>query len=205
MSVFPENCLEIGNSCIFVAPLRKASRFHLEGLPVLCKFMMTPSSSTTTVCPVNHTSQQSSCPINHSEATSTETCPVDHSSRSNWAGFLSSAPSSHPHVKLSHDREVSSIPKASDGKWVYPSEAQFFAAMARKKHDPNAADMKTVVPIHNAVNERTWNEILKWEAGKGGDACGGVKLVSFKGRPSDRSPKARLNTLLGYANNFSLE
>jgi cytochrome c heme-lyase len=81
---------------------------------------------------------------------------------------------------------------------VYPSEAQFFAAMARKNHNPNAVDMKTIVPIHNAVNERAWGEIMKWEAGKGGDACGGVKLVNFKGRPGDRSPKAQLNMLLGY-------
>jgi cytochrome c heme-lyase len=81
---------------------------------------------------------------------------------------------------------------------VYPSEAQFFAAMARKNHSPNAVDMKSIVPIHNAVNERAWSEILNWEAGKGGDACGGVRLVNFKGRPGDRSPKARLNTLLGY-------
>jgi len=103
-----------------------------------------------------------------------------------------------PHVPLSQDREVSSIPKTNEGKWVYPSEAQFFAAMARKHHNPNAADMRSIVPIHNAVNERAWSEILGWEAGKGGDACGGVKLVNFKGRPGDRSPKSRLNTLLGY-------
>jgi cytochrome c heme-lyase len=80
---------------------------------------------------------------------------------------------------------------------VYPSEAQFFAAMARKNHNPQASDMKTIVPIHNAVNERAWSEVLKWEAGRGGAKCGGVKLVNFKGRPNDMSPKARLMTFLG--------
>jgi cytochrome c heme-lyase len=64
-------------------------------------------------------------------------------------------------VGLSQDREISSIPKRSDGNWVYPSETQFFAAMARENHNPNAVDMKTIVPFHIAVNERAWGEIMK--------------------------------------------
>jgi cytochrome c heme-lyase len=81
---------------------------------------------------------------------------------------------------------------------VYPSEAQFYAAMARKDHNPRAPDMRVVVPIHNAVNERAWSHIREWEVGRGGERCGGVRLVSFKGRPGDPSPKARILTLLGY-------
>jgi len=73
---------------------------------------------------------------------------------------------------------------------------------AAQNHNPQAADMKTVVPIHNAVNERAWGEILKWEAGRGGDACGGVSLVNFKGKPGERSLRARWRTLLGYAPPF---
>ncbi|CAE6506598.1 unnamed protein product [Rhizoctonia solani] len=95
-------------------------------------------------------------------------------------------------------RETSSIPRLDGQKWVYPSEAQFFAAMARKNHNPQSPDMRVVVPIHNAVNERAWGELLAWEAGRGSEACGGVKLVSFKGRPGDRTPKAWFKTLLGY-------
>ncbi|KIY43847.1 cytochrome c and c1 heme-lyase, partial [Fistulina hepatica ATCC 64428] len=98
---------------------------------------------------------------------------------------------------------LSSIPRASeDGNWVYPSEAQFYAAMARKNHDPQAADMRTIVPIHNAVNERAWAEVLKWEAGRGGEACGGVKLVTFSGDAKRISPKARCKMLLGYSAPF---
>lgn len=52
---------------------------------------------------------------------------------------------------------------AATGNWVYPSEKMFFEAMKRKGHDPQSADMRTVVPIHNAVNERAWAEIKKWE------------------------------------------
>jgi cytochrome c heme-lyase len=62
---------------------------------------------------------------------------------------------------------------------------------------PNPEDMKTIVPIHNAVNERAWYELMKWEEGQGGEKCGGVRLVSFKGRPKDRTPKAWLNVALG--------
>jgi cytochrome c heme-lyase len=161
------------------------------------------------------------CPVDHKSLGSS--CPVDHTSRSTWnkilphssdtlqmptgpdepasasrPGSSGSAPASAPVPEsLSTSREVSSIPRNDNEKWVYPSEAQFYAAMARKKHDPKAPDMKVVVPIHNAVNERAWSHIKEWEAGRGGEKCGGVRLVSFKGRPGEPSPKARILTLLG--------
>lgn len=94
---------------------------------------------------------------------------------------------------LATDREVSTIPRAlppetapakeerpannegesgfdKSGKWIYPSEQMFFEAMRRKNHDPKVEDMRTIVPIHNAVNERAWGEILAWERGKGGES-----------------------------------
>jgi cytochrome c heme-lyase len=92
-----------------------------------------------------------------------------------------SKPSDTP-KSLGVDREVSTIPRASpvdaDGKpansekesgvseggnWVYPSEKMFFEAMKRKGYQSEAKDMKTIVPIHNAVNERAWKEIKEWE------------------------------------------
>lgn len=153
----------------------------------------------------------SECPVNTQPA---DKCPVDHTTRSKWSDFArpypssaSASASSSTQPPLSAERETSSIPRAltfegsdetgTSGKWVYPSEAQFFAAMARKNHDPKAADMKTIVPIHNAVNERAWAELLRWENGRGGDRCGGVKLVTFKGNPGQISPKARWKILLG--------
>lgn len=108
---------------------------------------------------------------------------------------------------------------------MYPSEAQFFAAMRRKGWDPRPEDMANVVRIHNAVNERAWMHVLEWEevrrrqgGGSGGSgnkddarrlcACCGradcaganeeVRLKRFVGRPTDLSPKARLLNLLGY-------
>jgi cytochrome c heme-lyase len=149
-------------------------------------------------------------------------------SRQTQADTPASTPAPAPRAKsqLDESRVISSIPRSSDpgpsacpandeqetgasktGHWVYPSEKQFFDAMKRKGHDAAAADMKTVVPIHNAVNERAWAEILKWEAPyvepvvKGG--CGGPRLHSFAGLGSaTMSPKARVNTLLGYTAPF---
>jgi cytochrome c heme-lyase len=131
----------------------------------------------------------------------------------------SSAPesSSSSSVRLANDREISTIPRGAGsmyshntdaapvaaeheagGNWVYPSEQQFFNAMMRKKHNPQAKDMKTIVPIHNAVNEKAWEEVLVWEAGMGGEKCpGGIKLSSFVGRPQDRTPKAWMKTIFG--------
>ncbi|WWC61634.1 uncharacterized protein I303_104218 [Kwoniella dejecticola CBS 10117] len=90
-----------------------------------------------------------------------------------------------------------------NGKWVYPSEQQFFNAMMRKNHNPQARDMRTVVPIHNAVNEKAWEQILLWESKiEGSEKCGGPKLISFVGKPKERSPKAWAKTALGYTPPF---
>jgi len=78
----------------------------------------------------------------------------------------------------------------------------FFDAMKRKNYDPQARDMQSIVPIHNAVNERAWKEILDWEKGRGSEKCGGPKLVSFSGQATALTPKARFNSILGYTAPF---
>jgi len=145
---------------------------------------------------------------------------VDYTTRSTWGNILphssdtlSSESASQPTStsnnatrapeSFSTSREVSSIPRSDKENWVYPSEAQF-AAMARKNHDPRAPDMKVVVPIHNATNERAWLHIKEWEAGRGEERCGGIRLVGFKGRPGEPRSKARILTLLGYVPFHSL-
>lgn len=153
------------------------------------------------------------CPVDHSQLRETaqaDKCPVDHKSNSSpWNSLFSSrsnqsTPESKP-ATLPTDREVSSIPRLDGENWVYPSQAQFYAAMARKQHNPQGSDMRVVVPIHNAVNERAWGEVLHWERGWGGEKCGGVKLVSFKGRPGDMSPKARWKSLVGYVTSVLMD
>lgn len=134
-------------------------------------------------CPVNHDT-----PSDGAAA-----CPVDHTQRSTWLSKIKGGDQSRPvppsargseklpEAKLDQKREVSSIPRVDafgtynggegshggtvggSSKWVYPSEEMFYKAMKRKNWDPEAADMRVVVPIHNAVNERAWSEILQWE------------------------------------------
>jgi cytochrome c heme-lyase len=163
-------------------------------------------------------SQGDSC--NSAQIDQTPPPPPPQGLFSRW--FSSSpTPSTSPQTPkiLAEEREVSTIPRASpvdtsegakpanseresgvseSGNWIYPSEKMFFEAMKRKGYESDAADMKTIVPIHNAVNERAWKEIKQWEEGWGSEKCGGPKLHSFLGLSTTMSPKARFNTLLGY-------
>lgn len=100
------------------------------------------------------------------------------------------------------------------GNWVYPSERQFFDALVRKSNIPGstqsatelATSVASIIPIHNAVNEKAWQEILKWESrapssDPGSNKCGGPKLYAFRGLGTDSqfvSPRARINGLMGY-------
>lgn len=118
---------------------------------------------------------------------------------------------------LSHDREVSSIPRgafhstanneqetgtSASGNWIYPSETQFFNAVMRKattttSPEDLAGSVSTIIPIHNAVNERAWAMIRKWE-GDSSRQCGGPKLVSFKGLGAGaQSPRAKWKAFWG--------
>lgn len=78
--------------------------------------------------------------------------------------------------------------------WVYPSPKSFYTALERKDRNPSAPDMPIVVPIHNAVNERVWEQVLEWEKEAGAE---GSKLVNFVGRPKDLSLRARWKGLIG--------
>ncbi|PYH95174.1 cytochrome c1 heme lyase [Aspergillus ellipticus CBS 707.79] len=100
------------------------------------------------------------------------------------------------------------------GNWIYPSERQFFEALVRKGNTPEsthsaselATTVASIIPIHNAVNERAWQQILQWESrapssDPGSKKCGGPKLYSFRGLgvdPQFLSPRARVNNLMGY-------
>lgn len=118
--------------------------------------------------PASHGQQQpAGCPVPHSNRETTlntpATCP---SSKNQMPADLSQKPLPGQTLPLDTNRVVSSIPMAEGPEsknWIYPSEQMFFDAMRRKNWDPNEIDMKTVVPIHNAVNERAWAQILEWE------------------------------------------
>lgn len=74
-------------------------------------------------------------------------------------------PAQNQRIPLSKDRAASTIPMSEEGAgvWMYPSEQMFFNAMRRKQWDAREQDMGVIVPMHNAVNERCWQEILLWE------------------------------------------
>lgn len=155
--------------------------------------------------------------INNDEKSS---CPVNHETRQIWlqknnyidgveelgcsSKKMSDTLRYKTKVELSTDREISSIPRTgSESHWVYPSEKQFYEAMLRKKWNPDASDMKTIIPIHNSINERVWNYINLWEKGQGGNQCGGIKLTNFKGDAKSLTPRAWFRSaVLGYTKPF---
>ncbi|KAI5816082.1 cytochrome c/c1 heme-lyase, partial [Pyronema omphalodes] len=168
-------------------------------------------------CPVDETARakwlsQQALASNDTSKTATPGKSCDSSEIAASSDTPPALPSNH--LGLGKVREVSTIPRANmdgsnsehtaasvsstSGNWIYPSEEMFFNAMKRKAFDPKAADMRTIVPIHNAVNERAWAEIKKWEEGYGSEKCGGPKLASFSGDSQKLTPKARFFTLLGY-------
>eukprot|EP00418_Pyrodinium_bahamense_P008039 CAMPEP_0179123100 /NCGR_PEP_ID=MMETSP0796-20121207/58126_1 /TAXON_ID=73915 /ORGANISM="Pyrodinium bahamense, Strain pbaha01" /LENGTH=231 /DNA_ID=CAMNT_0020821741 /DNA_START=59 /DNA_END=754 /DNA_ORIENTATION=- len=164
----------------------------------------------------------STCPLGHTGATSqpehkgstpgvsSTICPLHHSgpeSSATWpatskAGLQSNSSTPGPVTpmeavpQLCHVRVESSIPSANGQPFLYPSERQFYGSATAKGHSVRPQDMGMVVAIHNAVNERAWQEILRFERLHANE-CDTSKLLRFVGRPGDLSPKARLAGLLG--------
>ena len=145
-------------------------------------------------CPVDHEALKagkkmgSGCPMEHDEIDPNNMMPA--------------TPKQLPHpdqdFNLPTDRVVSSIPKGKEGaktdNWVYPSPQMFYNAVRRKGGDADEDSMKTVVSIHNRVNEYCWGKILQWEALRGNHT---PKLAGFRGRYADLSPKARFCMAMG--------
>lgn len=77
-------------------------------------------------------------------------------------------------------------------RWQYPSEQQFYNAMLKKGHRPPVESIPSVLQIHNAVNERSWSQVCRWERDLHDNAA--PTLVRFVGRPTDLSPKAWWNS-----------
>lgn len=150
-----------------------------------------------------------------------EACPVDHSARARWmesvavstkgapeaievdgcsSDKLKEEPKLEANSTLPLEREISSIPRTDTRtNWIYPSQKQFFEAMKRKKWNPEANDMLTVVPIHNHVNELAWRHILNWERYNletSNQKCGGISLTSFKGDLKKLTPRAWIKSSL---------
>lgn len=94
-------------------------------------------------------------------------------------------------VVLSHSTVPSHQP-ADSNRWQYPSEQQFYNAMLRKGYRPPVDSIPSVLQIHNAVNERSWQQVRRWERELHDNHE--PKLVKFVGRPKDLSPRAWWNS-----------
>jgi len=107
-------------------------------------------------------------------------------------------------MPLDIDRQKSSIPKGGtdDEVWAYPSPQMFWNSLNRKNKVDGAKeeDMDVVVAVHNNMNEKTWNEVMKWEQlkGDGMNVGGQPKLLRFQGKPYDLSIKARMKVFFGH-------
>ena len=121
--------------------------------------------------------------------------PLDPSACPARSSTPSTPPSACPAATpsdLPNSTSPSTPPKEEN--WVYPSPLSFFSALERKERNPQAPDMPIVVPIHNAVNERVWEQVLQWEKEAGAT---GTRLVNFVGRPKEPSPRARWMSFIG--------
>jgi cytochrome c heme-lyase len=123
-------------------------------------------------------------------------------------------------IVLDTEREPSTIPKGSgDGNWEYPSPQQMYNALLRKGyHDTDPEAVTSMVSVHNFLNEGAWNEIRLheglfsrglaegWKRCEKGEAgidrnvadLADPKLMKFKGRPKEMTPKAAMVQFMGW-------
>jgi len=166
-------------------------------------------------CPVKHSSSGGGCPVKH-DRVSKKSSPFAIPSSLEQAANYTQTPQPDQQHPLSTYRSISTIPRGEnteneksssshsspeeekDNKWIYPSEQQFYNALRRKGWEGvEEKNMPLVVRIHNAVNERGWSHIRRWESTL--HSNDDPKLLKFMGRPKDISPRAFVYTyLLGY-------
>ena len=162
-------------------------------------------------CPVKHNSNDnptdlSSIPLKNliPQTTASQTTPNTPQYNDAASDFIfDSHASPNQTLKLSTNREISSIPKSDfspehqpkgANQWVYPSEQQYYNAMKRKGYNPEEKDVPVILAIHNMVNEQGWSKVREWESLAGSPE---PKLKWFIGRPKDISPKAYFLNLIG--------
>ncbi|KAI5123535.1 hypothetical protein M0805_006695 [Coniferiporia weirii] len=99
---------------------------------------------------------------------------------------------------LPTERTASSIPRSPDtgDVWEYPSPQQFHNALLRKGMETPEEHVEMMVQIHNFLNERAWDEVVRWERRR--DSSAAVELARFRGRPGELSPKARFWLFAGW-------
>ena len=213
-------CCVMGQTTSTPSPAPSSS---LEAQAAKCPVQhspLSPSQNSPSKCPVDPDAPASSPPSQHPSGLAR--CPIDHGKSEtlnplNQMPTLTQERASGQTVDLPLDREVSSIPRATDSsKWEYPSAQQFYNALVRKGWETPEEHVQTMVDIHNFLNEEAWQEILKWEPRyvtffwflpfelvdlifvRTSVRDSEPYLAKFKGKPGQLSPKARLLMLAGW-------
>ncbi|KAK8844021.1 hypothetical protein IAR55_006814 [Kwoniella newhampshirensis] len=185
---------------------RSASQQQLPAQCPMSSSTSSPSSAYSSApppllarCPVQHDGASASAAAGGSGATMN---PLN-----NIPANLSLTRQPDQKSDLPTDRTASSIPRpvspdtpggeayGTGNTWDYPSPQQFYNALVRKGWETPEDSVEVMVAIHNFLNERAWDEVMKWERMKpNGDKA---TLARFTGRPGELSPKARLHLLAG--------
>ncbi|OCF35622.1 cytochrome c heme-lyase [Kwoniella heveanensis BCC8398] len=142
-------------------------------------------------------------------------CPIQHDGNggpdkmnplNNIPANLSLSKQPDQKLDLPTDRTASTIPRPKGDNpggeayglgntWDYPSPQQFYNALVRKGWETPEESVEVMVAIHNFLNERAWEEVMKWEKRlPGGENS---QLARFTGRPGELSPKARFHLWAG--------
>ncbi|KAF2840694.1 cytochrome c and c1 heme-lyase [Patellaria atrata CBS 101060] len=151
-----------------------------------------PHPPSSTVAPLGTTREVSSIP----RAIPSSTSP----SSSSPSFSPSTTPASHSNPLSANAETPTPLHDEKSGNWLYPSETQFHRSLTRKSHTVPPTLMSSIVPLHNAVNERAWSLILGWE--RLTSAACPPKLLSFKGDAGKVTPRARWKMLMGYKRPF---
>ncbi|WVQ93164.1 hypothetical protein IAU59_000228 [Kwoniella sp. CBS 9459] len=167
-------------------------------------------------CPMHQSSAAPAPPPSSSSSSSgLAKCPIQHDSSSsldkmnplnNIPANLSLNKQPDQKLDLPTDRTASTIPRPKGenpggeayglgNTWDYPSPQQFYNALVRKGWETPEDSVEVMVAIHNFLNERAWEEVMKWEKRlPGGENS---QLARFTGRPGELSPKARFHLWAG--------
>ncbi|ODO04790.1 hypothetical protein I350_05400 [Cryptococcus amylolentus CBS 6273] len=165
--------------------------------------------------PASSSNIPASCPMHQStpppppSAPAPAACPIKHDAldpNTHMPANLSLSRQPNQQLDLPVERTASTIPRPASGSpggeaygtgntWDYPSPQQFYNALVRKGWETPEDSVEVMVAIHNFLNERAWEEVMKWEKRLPGGE--NTQLVKFQGRPGELSPKARFHLWAG--------
>ncbi|CAH0475819.1 unnamed protein product [Peronospora belbahrii] len=165
-------------------------------------------------CPVQHdktpsvaNAMASGCPVTRNGKEEREVYNV-YNQRIDPTNMMPYNPNQDPNQEqrypLPQDRVQSTIPKGgTEETWLYPSEQMFYNALKRKNkgEDVHEGDVRTIVSIHNNMNERAWAQVEHYEKVCHPDLQDS-KLLKFCGRPDKLTPIAWIKSMLGYGTPF---